>query len=91
MNEKEKAWHEKYKVDTKKEGFYVEELSPKHVEFEFNDPKDGPGGHFIGFDGRKTKYIGLTMEEKNDWLKRCENSSNMEMEEYIKNCHSEER
>lgn len=78
MNEKQKSWRQQYKAMVDVEQAIK---NTKFVSFSFNRPEDGLGGYFIGFDGRKTKYEGLTDEEKEAWKNQCEYITNFE--EYI--------
>lgn len=64
MDEKRKAWCEKYKVDIIDGGFIDEYCMPEHVECILP-------GHFIGFDGTKKTYEQLTNEEKEDYEQQC--------------------
>ena len=86
MDISSKSWRNSLKVNIENNG------SKKHVRFEVSGLKSGPFGYFIGFDGRKTSYIGLTSEEKRDWMEQMAEPDIQErLDSYIKEHQHEER
>ena len=69
MDEKRKAWCEKYKVKIADGGFIDKFCMPEHVEC-ILPTQPGQKPYFIGFDGKSKTYEQLTEEEKQDYLEQ---------------------
>lgn len=69
MDEKRKAWCEKYKVNIPDGGFIDKYCMPKHVQCVLST--EG-GSYYIGFDGTRKTYSQLTEEEKQDYLEQLD-------------------
>lgn len=75
MDEKRKAWCEKYKVDIKDGGFKDKYVIPEHVE-RILTTEPGTKPFFVGFDGKAKTYEELTEEEKKDYQEQCDDVLN---------------
>ena len=71
MDEKRKAWCEKYKVNIADGGFIDKYCIPEHVEYRLT-AEPGQKPYFIGFDGTRKTYEQLTEEEKQDYKEQIE-------------------
>ena len=65
MDEKRKAWCEKYNVKIADGGFIDKFCMLEHVQCIL--PHEGGKPYFIGFDGKSKTYEQLTEEEKQDY------------------------
>ena len=71
MDEKRKAWCEKYKVKIADGGFIEKYCMPEHIECVLPS-REGEKPYFIGFDGKAKTYEQLTEEEKEDYQRQLE-------------------
>ena len=75
MDEKRKAWCEKYNVKMDDGGFIEKYCAPEHVECMLPN-LDGPMNEliYVGWDGRATTWNGLTEEEKQDFEEKIKDN-----------------